>query len=96
MCVVGVPAGDDSSPSLPSTSDCFTAPELYRRPHVLPPLPCPCPSLLLLLLAAVYLVDRVIPMLPRLLCEELCSLNPGVDRLAFSVVWDMTADGDIR
>ncbi|KAI3425159.1 hypothetical protein D9Q98_008930 [Chlorella vulgaris] len=44
---------------------------------------------------SVYLVDRVIPMLPRLLCEELCSLNPGVDRLAFSVVWDMSADGDI-
>ncbi|KAL4856961.1 DIS3-like exonuclease 2 [Chlorella vulgaris] len=44
---------------------------------------------------SVYLVDRVIPMLPRLLCEELCSLNPGVDRLAFSVVWDMSAGGDI-
>ncbi|KAL4419743.1 hypothetical protein ABPG75_006841, partial [Micractinium tetrahymenae] len=44
---------------------------------------------------SVYLVDRVIPMLPRLLCEELCSLNPGVDRLAFSVVWDMTEEGDI-
>lgn len=27
-----------------------------------------------------YLVDSVIPMLPRLLCEELCSLNPGVER----------------
>ncbi|KAK6051453.1 RNB-like protein [Cooperia oncophora] len=28
-------------------------------------------------------------MLPRLLCEELCSLNAGVDRLTFSVVWKM-------
>jgi exoribonuclease R len=28
-------------------------------------------------------------MLPRLLCEELCSLNPGVERLTFSVVWRM-------
>jgi DIS3-like exonuclease 2 len=26
---------------------------------------------------SIYLVDRVIPMLPRLLCEQLCSLNPG-------------------
>lgn len=30
-----------------------------------------------------YLVDRVIPMLPRLLCEHLCSLNPGVAFLFF-------------
>jgi exoribonuclease R len=29
---------------------------------------------------SVYLVDRVIPMLPSLLCEQLCSLNPGVER----------------
>lgn len=27
-----------------------------------------------------YLADRVIPMLPSVLCEQLCSLNPGVDR----------------
>jgi DIS3-like exonuclease 2 len=26
---------------------------------------------------SVYLVQKVIPMLPRLLCEQLCSLNPG-------------------
>lgn len=39
-----------------------------------------------------YLVQRVIPMLPRVLCEDLCSLNPGVDRLAFSCVWTMTPD----
>ncbi|KAJ1550441.1 hypothetical protein HK405_000588, partial [Cladochytrium tenue] len=37
----------------------------------------------------VYLTQKSIPMLPRLLCEELCSLNPGVDRLAFSVTWKM-------
>mmetsp|Transcript_57804 Transcript_57804/g.183268 ORF Transcript_57804/g.183268 Transcript_57804/m.183268 type:complete len:232 (-) Transcript_57804:191-886(-) len=44
---------------------------------------------------SVYLVQRVLPMLPRLLCEELCSLNPGVDRLAFSIGWEMEADGTI-
>lgn len=43
-----------------------------------------------------YLMDRVIPMLPRLLCEELCSLNPGVDRFALSIVWIMTPNGDIK
>ena len=42
---------------------------------------------------SVYLVQSVIPMLPHLLCEQLCSLNPGVDRLAFSAVWRMGADG---
>ncbi|KAI9477832.1 MAG: hypothetical protein EXX96DRAFT_568371 [Benjaminiella poitrasii] len=40
-----------------------------------------------------YLVDSVIPMLPPLLCEELCSLNPGVERLAFSVIWKMDKQG---
>ncbi|KAI8643833.1 hypothetical protein BD408DRAFT_341610 [Parasitella parasitica] len=40
-----------------------------------------------------YLVDSVIPMLPPLLCEELCSLNPGVERLAFSVIWKMDKKG---
>jgi exoribonuclease R len=34
-------------------------------------------------------------MLPRLLCEELCSLNPGVDRLAFSVIWKLDSQGNI-
>ena len=42
-----------------------------------------------------YLVQSVIPMLPRLLCEELCSLNPCVDRLTYSVVWHMDAEGNI-
>ena len=40
-----------------------------------------------------YLVQRVMPMLPRLLCEDLCSLNPGTERLTFSVEWTMTPDG---
>ncbi|XP_069753159.1 DIS3-like exonuclease 2 isoform X2 [Narcine bancroftii] len=44
---------------------------------------------------SVYLVQKVIPMLPRLLCEELCSLNPMQDRLAFSVIWKLTPQGKI-
>ncbi|TPX40120.1 hypothetical protein SeLEV6574_g06777 [Synchytrium endobioticum] len=43
----------------------------------------------------IYLVQKTIPMLPSLLCEELCSLNPNVDRLAFSVVWIMNEDAEI-
>lgn len=37
----------------------------------------------------VYLVDRRTDMLPGLLTENLCSLRGGVERLAFSVVWEM-------
>ncbi|XP_063675436.1 DIS3-like exonuclease 2 [Bolinopsis microptera] len=44
---------------------------------------------------SVYLVQRVIPMLPRKLCELLCSLNPGVDRFSFSVIWKMKKDGTV-
>ncbi|KAI6209481.1 DIS3-like exonuclease 2 [Aphelenchoides besseyi] len=44
---------------------------------------------------SVYLVHKVIPMLPRVLCEELCSLNPGVDRLTFSVVWKMNENAEV-
>eukprot|EP00124_Ichthyophonus_hoferi_P001831 Ihof_evm1s108 gene=Ihof_evmTU1s108 len=43
----------------------------------------------------VYLVQRNYPMLPRVLCEELCSLNPGTDRLAFSVFLLMDSDANI-
>jgi DIS3-like exonuclease 2 len=44
---------------------------------------------------SVYLANRVLPMLPRILCERLCSLQPQVDRLAFSVVWQMNRDGSL-
>jgi len=40
-------------------------------------------------------VDRVIPMLPRPLCEIACSLNENVERLAFSCVWVMNRDGTL-
>jgi DIS3-like exonuclease 2 len=44
---------------------------------------------------SVYLVQKVVPMLPAVLCEQLCSLNPNVDRLAFSCIWQMNADGSL-
>ncbi|CAG0897653.1 unnamed protein product [Darwinula stevensoni] len=45
---------------------------------------------------SVYMVQKVIPMLPRPLCENVCSLNPSEDRLALSVVWTVDADGNVR
>ena len=44
---------------------------------------------------SVYLVDRVVPMLPEELSNGLCSLNPGVDRLAFSVFLTYSRDGEV-
>lgn len=44
---------------------------------------------------SVYLVQRAVPMLPPTLSEEVCSLNPGVERLAFSVVFTMTKEGKV-
>ncbi|KAE8269781.1 hypothetical protein A4X09_0g2548 [Tilletia walkeri] len=44
---------------------------------------------------SVYLVQRAVPMLPPALSEELCSLVPGVERLAFSAVFTMTKEGHV-
>lgn len=43
----------------------------------------------------VYLVDKRIDMLPALLGTNLCSLRPYVERLAFSVIWELTPEGKI-
>lgn len=45
---------------------------------------------------SVYLVDRVIPMLPHELSSDLCSLRPDEDRLAMSLLLRIDADGSVR
>uniref|UniRef100_A0A7C9AS55 Uncharacterized protein n=1 Tax=Opuntia streptacantha TaxID=393608 RepID=A0A7C9AS55_OPUST len=44
---------------------------------------------------SVYLVERRIDMLPKPLTEDICSLRSDVERLAFSVIWEMTPQADI-
>lgn len=44
---------------------------------------------------SVYLVDRVIPMLPERLCNDVCSLRPGEDRLAMTVRMRLDARGTV-
>ena len=45
---------------------------------------------------SVYLVDRTIPMLPERLCNFLCSLRPHEEKLAFSVIFDITEKGEVK
>lgn len=44
---------------------------------------------------SVYLVDRVVPMLPEKLSNDLCSLRPNEDKLCFSAVFHMDLDANI-
>jgi protein SSD1 len=44
---------------------------------------------------SVYLVQRAVPMLPPALSELLCSLIPGEDRLAFSVIFTINNEGKV-
>jgi len=44
---------------------------------------------------SVYLVDRVIPMLPEHLSNELCSLQPKTDRLTFTCIMEFKLDGNL-
>ena len=45
---------------------------------------------------SVYLVDRVIPMLPERLSNGVCSLRPNEDKLTYSVVLKMNKKGEIK
>lgn len=44
---------------------------------------------------SVYLVDRVVPMLPEHLCNGICSLRPDEEKLAFSVIFEMDKDAKV-
>jgi ribonuclease R len=44
---------------------------------------------------SVYLVDRVVPMLPEKLSNDLCSLKPHTDRLTYSCIMELTPKGEV-
>ena len=45
---------------------------------------------------SVYLVDRTIPMLPERLCNYVCSLRPDEEKLAYSAVFDMDDNAEVK
>lgn len=71
--------------TLPAAAAAARRPATTSHGHASAPHPCP----------RSYLVQRVIPMLPRLLCEQLCSLQPGEPRCAFSIVWELDDGGNV-
>lgn len=44
---------------------------------------------------SIYLVDRTIPMLPEVLSNDVCSLNPNEDKLSFSAIFRMNDQGKV-
>ncbi len=44
---------------------------------------------------SIYLVDRTIPMLPEILSNDLCSLNPNEPKFAFSAIFEMNEKGEV-
>ncbi|SMP04493.1 ribonuclease R [Chryseobacterium profundimaris] len=45
---------------------------------------------------SVYLVDRVVPMLPEVLSNDVCSLRPNEDKFTFSAVFELDDDANIK
>ena len=45
---------------------------------------------------SVYLVDRTIPMLPERLCNFICSLRPDEDKLAYSVIFNLDDEANVK
>ena len=45
---------------------------------------------------SIYLVDRTIPMLPERLCNFICSLRPDEDKLAYSVIFNLDDEANVK
>ncbi len=45
---------------------------------------------------SIYLVDRTIPMLPERLCNFICSLRPNEEKLTYSVIFTLDAEGQVK
>ena len=45
---------------------------------------------------SIYLVDRVVPMLPEKLSNQICSLRPNEEKLTFSAVFEISSTGEVK